>query len=402
MSITTGPVAAEEFDQWVAIMGVAFASDPSPEQLERDKSRHRLERSTTARDGNALVATFGSFPFETTVPGGQLPTSGVTGVAILPTHRRRGIIRRLMVEHFTDCVERSEPLATLWASEAAIYGRFGYGLAARHHDLKLTVRPGMFVGAPASGHEFRLVDRDEALTVIPALFDVERQRRPGMFTRDDAWWQLLLSDPPDRREGWSAHRRVVASVDGVDVAYAIFRAKWTDGVRQIVELLEAFGVDDGSERAVWQFLTEIDLVDEIINWNDPIDRPFDWWLSDPRLAARKVSDALYLRLVDVRAALQGRSYQRDGTVTLAVADSVCPWNEQTYRLSVSAGRGLCDIVDDVPDVSVDVAALGSAYLGDRSPIELARVGRVTGTTDAIALLADMLQSDVAPYCQEMF
>ena len=402
MSITTGPVAAEEFDEWFATMGVAFAANTSPEQLERAKRRHRLERSMTARDGDTLVATFGSFPFETTVPGGQLPTSGVTGVAILPTHRRRGIIRRLMVEHFADCLERGEPLATLWASEAAIYGRFGYGLAARHHDLKLTVRPGMFVGAPASGHEFRLAERDEALRIFPGLFDVERQRRPGMFTRDGSWWEGLLSDPPDRREGWSAHRRLVASVDGVDVGYAIFRAKWNDEGRQIVRLSEAFGADDTSERAVWQFLTEIDLVDEVVNWNDPIDRPFDWWLSDPRLAARKVSDALYLRLVDVRAALQERSYQRDGTVTLAVADPVCTWNEKTYRLMVSAGRGLCDVVDDDPDVSVDVAALASAYLGDRSPFELARVGRVTGDTEAISLLGDMLRCDVAAYCQEMF
>ena len=316
MSITTGPVKAEEFDEWFATMGVAFATDTSPEQLVRAKRRHRLERSMTARDGDKLVATFGSFPFETTVPGGQLPTSGVTGVAILPTHRRRGIIRRLMVEHFSDCLQRGEPLATLWASEATIYGRFGYGQAARHHDLKLTARPGMFVGAPASGHEFRLVERDEGLRVFPGLFEVERQRRPGMFTRDDSWWEGLLSDPPDRREGWSAHRRLVASVDGLDVGYAIFRAKWNDQGRQIVRLSEAFGVNDAAERAVWQFLTEIDLVDEIVNWNDPIDRPFDWWLTDPRLAARKISDALYLRLVDVRAALEQRSYQSDGNWNL--------------------------------------------------------------------------------------
>ncbi|MBK5266371.1 MAG: GNAT family N-acetyltransferase [Acidimicrobiia bacterium] len=401
MTITTGPLLTDEAEKWFSAMSVPFADDVTPERLERSKRRHRLDRATAAKDGDEIVGTFGSFSFLTTVPGGELPTSGVTAVAVLPTHRRRGILTRLMTEHIEVCRDRNEPLASLWASEPAIYGRYGFGVTARHFDLKLTVQPAMFRDPRPSGFEFRLISSESALDLFPPMYERARLLRPGMFARTPDWWRILLEDPADRREGWSSHRRVVASVGGEAVGYAIFRARWNEQDRQTVRVSEVFGFD-AAERELWRFLTEMDLVSEIINWNDPIDRSFDWWLSNPRLAVRKTGDALYLRLVDVETALGSRQYAAFGDVTVDVTDPICPWNERTFRLSVTADGPTCETVDADPDVRVDVAALGSAYLGDASFVSLATVGRATGDPEALSQLARMFAWDIAPYCQEMF
>jgi predicted acetyltransferase len=402
MMISTGPLLPDEAEKWFGAMSVPFADDVTPERLERSKLRHRLDRATAAKDGDQMVGTFGSFSFVTTVPGGELPTSGVTAVAVLPTHRRRGILSRLMTEHLEVCRDRTEPLASLWASEPAIYGRFGFGVAARHFDLKLTVQPNMFRERRPSGFEFRLVPTEVALDLLPPMYERARLRRPGMFARTPQWWGFLLEDPADRREGWSSHRRVVASVGGEDVGYVIFRARWNDQDRQTVRVSEVFGIDDAAERELWRFLTEMDLVEEIINWNDPIDRSFDWWLTNPRLAARKTGDALYLRLVDVETALGSRQYGAYGNITVGVTDPTCPWNARTFRLSVTADGPTCEAVDADPDVLVDVAALGSAYLGDVSFLSLANVGRATGDREALSQLSRMFAWDIASFCQEMF
>ena len=402
MSITTGSLQPNEVKDWFAAMAVPFVFDATDEMVERSWSRHTLARTRAAYDDGQIVATFGSFPFRTTVPGGELATSGVTAVSVLPTHTRRGITSRLMAEHFDDCRDRGEPLASLWTSEAAIYGRFGYGLAARQFDLKLTVKADMFHGAPSDGYNFRLVSVDEARTVFPELFELERLRRPGMFSRSGDWWDRLLEDPADRREGWSSHRRVVASRGGVDVGYVLYRGKWNEFDRQILRVAEAFGTDGPAERATWHFLTRVDLTDQIVNWNDPIDRPFDFWLKNPRLAERKAGDALYVRLVDVETALRARAYSADGAINVRVADSVCPWNADTFRLAVTGGVATVEPVTTSSDIELDAASLASVYLGDRSVAELARTGLVVGDPQSIDLASEMFHWQVAAYCQEMF
>lgn len=402
MTITTGPLLTDEAEEWFGAMSVPFADDVTPERLERSKRRHRLDRATAAKDGDEIVGTFGSFSFLTTVPGGELPTSGVTAVAVLPTHRRRGILTRLMTDHMEVCRDRNEPLASLWASEPAIYGRYGFGVAARHFDLKLTVQPDMFREPRPSGYEFRLIPADVALDLLPPMYERARLLRPGMFVRTQEWWGFLLEDPADRREGWSSYRRVVASVGGDDVGYVIFRARWNDQDRQTVRVSEVFGIDDAAERELWRFLTEMDLVSEIINWNDPIDRPFDWWLTNPRLATRKAGDALYLRLVDVESALQARAYAVPGSVAIQVVDEVCPWNAAVFRLTVTESGVTCDRTDGGADMRMDVASLASAYLGDRRLTELGRVGRLIGDERSIATASRMFAWEVAPHCQEMF
>ncbi len=402
MPITTGSLQPDEVKAWFGAMSVPFGFDATDEMIERSWSRHTLARTTAAYDNGRIVATFGSFPFRTAVPGGELATSGVTAVSVLPTHTRRGITSRLMAEHFDDCRDRGEPLASLWASETVIYGRFGYGLATRQFDLKLTVAPDMFHGDPSDGYGYRLVSTEEARAVIPELFERERLRRPGMFSRSGHWWDCLFEDPAAAREGWSPHRRVVASREGVDVGYVLYRGKWNDSDRQILRVSEAVGSDGAAERAMWHFLSRVDLTDQIVNWNDPIDRPFDFWLKNPRLASRKAGDALYVRLVDVQHSLRGRAYSADGALSVRVVDSVCPWNEGTFRLSVTGGVATVDPITTPPDIEMGAASLASVYLGDRSVAELARVGLVVGDPQSIDLASRMFHWHVAAYCQEMF
>ena len=383
-------------------MSVPFAFDPTPDLIARNERFHPFDRARVARDAGSIVATFGSDPFDLTIPGAAPPTSGVTGVTVLPTHRRQGILRRLMLDHFDDCRRRDEPLAALWASESQIYGRFGFGLATRRYNMKLRVETGMFARERSHGFRFRLVDVSAARNSFPAIYNAERPRRPGMFSRDELWWESILLDPADRREGWSPQQRVVVSRAGVDVAYALYRTRWNDDGKQKLRLSDAFAVDADAEHALWTYLTSVDLVVEVEKWNDPLDRPYDDWLVNPRLAKRTLGDALRVRLVDVATSLSQRLYQGSGRLNIAVGDVVCPWNDATYALEADGGA-TCAVTSDDADVAIDVSDLARLMLGDVTVLQLARLGKISGSDDDLLRANGLFRWDgPAPYCQEMF
>jgi predicted acetyltransferase len=405
MSVQIRAVSADELEAFQRTLGVPFGFDPTPEHFTRFQNVFELDRLRAAFDGDQLVATFGAHSLHMTVPGNVLPAAGTTVVTVLPTHRRQGVLRMFMTEHMAELHHKGEPLAVLWASESSIYDRFGYGPATERAMARLE-KPYARMREPVDVRaSMRLVERAEAQQLFPAVYDVAAARRPGMISRSESWWShRVLSDPEYMRRGATAHRRVLHVRDGRPAGYALYRTRTDlDQGTTEVRVIEVFGIDAEAEKALWQYLFGIDLVTSIVQWNQPIDAPLRWWLEEPRRMERKVEDALWLRPVDVAAALAGRRYSCTGSLALRVRDRLCPWNEGVWQLEAdSNGVGRCRQANVEPDVELTPSALGMVYLGGHRFAALARSGLVTGTPEALRRADALFTWDPLPWCQELF
>ncbi|MHA7132640.1 GNAT family N-acetyltransferase [Oerskovia turbata] len=341
-----------------------------------------------------LAAMHSSYPFSRfPVPGGTLPVSGLTWVGVHPQHRRRGILSAMIDVHFEQALAAGEPLSALFAAEAPIYGRFGYGQAAQ--DLRLTIPRGAALrDVPgADEHTVRVEHADRARH--GALVDAVHRtaaadpgghgtglNRPGWVTRETPELQeSFWSDPKSLRGGRESRRIVVVERDGEPRGYAMFRRKlsWeTTGPRGSVSTGEVVALDAAAARALWGVLTDLDLTNEVEPFMIPVDDVITHLLVDPRAAAGKVADNLWVRVLDVPAALAGRRYAGDLDVVLNVRDERLPGNAGSWRLRASAfGDAECERVDDPADLTLDVRELGAAYLGGVSLASLATAGLVT-------------------------
>jgi predicted acetyltransferase len=405
MSVQIRPVSAGQLEAFQKTLGVIFGIEITPELVERFNNVLEVERLRGAFDGDQLVATFGAFSLRMSVPGGMLPVAGTTVVTVLSTHRRQGILRTLMTEHLAELYHRGEPLAALWASESSIYGRFGYGPASERVLMKLEKPFARMHEPPDIQGTMRMVERDEALRVFPAVFEKVARQRPGMYLRHPTWWEhRALGDPAALRRGATAHRRVLYVRDGQPMGYVIYRTKtdWAAGTAEL-ELVELIGVDAEAKKALWQYLFGVDLISKISYWNQPVDDPLRWWLEQPRRMERTIEDALWVRPVDVAAALSGRRFSCAGSLVLRMHDQVCPWNDGVYRLQVDdQGTADCQRTDADAQIALTPYALGAIYLGAYRLRDLAHSGVVRGTPEALARADAMFTWDPPPWCQEIF
>ena len=376
-----------------------FGRGASEEDAERMARILPSERVHVALENGTVVGGAGAYLFDLTVPGGQLPTAGVMAVGVEPTHRRRGILTQLMRRQLDDVHERAEPLALLYASEGAIYGRYGYGLASISGDISLPrAHATLNVDGPAATARF--VSEKEAKDVFPRIYDHVRAQTTGMFARSPEWWEVRkFSSPP-----WATGDLmcVLVEVEGEPQAYAMYRLDMdTEHMifKTAMEVSEAIAVAPAGMREVWRFLVGVDLVETIkANWVPP-DHPLFLLLAEPRRMHYTAMEGLWLRLVDVGAALSGRSYAEDGRLVLDVRDEFCPWNEGRWLLDGGEARRS----DDDPDLGLDVAALASAYLGGFTFAELAWAGRVEELREGALERADALfRTARHPWCPEIF
>ncbi|GAA2597066.1 GNAT family N-acetyltransferase [Streptomyces axinellae] len=389
--MTTEPqvLQASEWDAWYDILVSAFGSEESSEERELFRSLTETERSLGVWDEGRPVGTAGAFSFRMAVPGGAVvPTAGVTMVSVAPTHRRRGVLRSLMRRQLDDLhAAGEEPLAVLTASEPAIYGRFGYGLAARALEatidssrVSLQLPPGL--EAEAAGLRLRQSNDPSSLqSECEAVYARCVAARPGMLERRPGWERQPLLDPESGREGASPLRCVVALRGEEPVGYARYAVKprWSDydAADGDVLLRELNAVDPAAHAALWRFLFGIDLTTSIEAGGRPLDDPWLHWVSDPRRCAPRWTDTLYLRPVEVGAALAARAYAHPVDVVLEVEDTFCPWNTGRWRLSGDEKGAVCAPTRDAADLALSVRELGAAYLGGTSLAALARSGLVT-------------------------
>lgn len=399
-------IEPSELEAYYQAIGFGFGADPSTDAaaLERFAAINPVETSIAAFDRGRMVATFGSYDLDLTLPGGAtVPMAGTTHVTVHPTHRRQGILSGMMRLHLEQAVDRGQPVAGLWASEERIYGRFGYGPAAFGQTIEIpeyTVE-----GAPAdptvSVHPLTV---DEAAKVLPDLYEQRRASIAGTLVRTEAWWcNRVFPDPAERRGRNGMRRFVVAERDGAAVGYLTFRLReldgWAEGRTSIGELV---ALDDDARRALWHFVTNVDLYRQVAWFNASMDDPLLIESDRFRQVKRSVMDSIWLRPLDVARLLEARTYEADDRLVLGLTDRVGP-TAGRYRLEVADGVARVEASGGAePDVELAVEDLGRLILGGTSAVTLGRAGLVRGARAAIDRLHDLFVTRNQPHCPEVF
>jgi predicted acetyltransferase len=397
----------DEFGRFYEILHQAFGASPRAEEVARARRILPPERALAAFEGHAMVGTTGTFPFTFSVPGGALAAGGVTMVGVLPTHRRQGILTKLMSAQIADSRSRGEPVSVLWASEGSIYQRFGYGLATRSAEIDIERERTTFLRAEPRTGAMRLISSEEALTALPDVYERARRLTPGMYVRSREWWSAhTLADPQEDRDGGGPRLIAVWEVDAGVEAYALYRThgEWRDGAPAgWLEVDEVMATSPLALREVWSFLFGVDLMARIKGWKEPAEHPLFLMLSEPRRLRLRLQDGLWLRIIDLRAALEARRYPRDGAVVLALEDGLCSWNQGRWLLEVSGGRARLDATTEAAHIGLRAEDLAAAYLGGVGLDELDRAGRVREQAPgAVELATAMLSWTRPPWCPEIF
>ncbi|NUK09616.1 GNAT family N-acetyltransferase, partial [Streptomyces lunaelactis] len=366
-----------EWDDWYRKLILAFGGvDESPEERELWDSLTEHERSIGVWDGEECVGTAGAYSFRLSVPGGAVvPAAGVTMVSVAATHRRRGVLTSMMRRQLDDVRKWGEPLAVLTASEPAIYGRFGYGAATLQLRAEIdTARVRLAVPEGTDDIRLRQVKPTDAGAECEAVYARLVAGRPGMLARRPGWERLPVLDAPADREGASPLQCVLAERGGEVVGYTLFRIKpsWdTAGPNGTVILQDLQALDPAGCAALWRFLFGIDLTSKLRMLNRPVDDPWQHLVSDIRRCNVRLRDSLHVRLVEVGAALEARTYRTPVDVVMDVEDDFCPWNAGRWRLTGDAKGASCKRTEDDADLTLSVRELGAAYLGGISLSALA-------------------------------
>ncbi|MFI2200970.1 GNAT family N-acetyltransferase [Streptomyces sp. NPDC020192] len=371
----------EDFDRWWDGLVRAFGGVAAADERELDRSLTEFDRSLAARDGDEIVGTAGAFSFRMTVPGGAgVPAAGVTMVSVAATHRRRGVLTSMMRRQLDDVRALGEPLAVLFASEPAIYGRFGYGAAAFQLSAEIdTSRVSLTLPAGTEDVRVRYAEPADVLDACEAVYAALVPGRPGMLARQPGWERQGLLDPESEREGASALRCVVAERDGRVTGYARYRTKlgWgPSGHDGTVTLEDLAALDPATDAALWRFLFGIDLMSTLSVRRRPVDDAWQYLVNDIRRCGTRLRDSGHVRLVDVGTALSARTYQTPVDVVFEVEDAFCPWNTGRWRLTGDTKGASCERTTDPADLALSVRELGAAYLGGVSLLSLAAAGRV--------------------------
>ena len=372
---------------------------------EQDLADARLildvERFFLALDGPDVVGLTGDYQLDMTVPGGSLPAAGVTWVSVNTTHRRRGVLTAMFLEQHRAYLDEGYAVAILGASESGIYGRFGYGAATEIRRLEIDRRTAQVRrDVPESG-PVRMIEDGEARALLPGLHDRWRRATPGAVGRNEGWWDFLLLDREHRRHGLSSLFHTVHP-DGF-VTYRV-RHQFNDGFpANEVEVVDLFPVTAGAHADLWRFLLSMDLVGPIRTWHAPPGDPLPFLLDQPRQArTTNVSDDVWLRLLDVPAALAARTYQVDGGLVLEVHDGFLDRGGR-FLLDGGPAGATCVPTDRAPDLELGIAALGSLYLGGHTAWTLAQAGLVDERTDgALQRAGLMFGTDRPAHCGTHF
>ncbi|MFE9764296.1 GNAT family N-acetyltransferase [Streptomyces sp. NPDC005808] len=398
-----------EWDAWYDNLVRAFGGAPEPsDERALEKALTEYDRSIGVWDGDQVVGTAGAFTFRITVPGGaSVPAAGITMVSVAATHRRRGLLRSMMRRQLDDIRGWGEPLAVLTASEPAIYGRFGYGIATDQLNAEIdTSRVRLSVPPGTDDVRLRYAAPADVLDACEAVYARLVPGRPGMLARQPGWERLQVLDSEDHRRGASPLQCVVAERGDEVVGYVRFRVKSEyghSGHEGVVLMEDLEGLDLAARAALWRFLFDLDLTSTLRTRGRPVDEDWQHLVSDIRRCNLRLKDTLHVRLVDVGAALEARTYQTPVDVVLEVEDAFCPWNEGRWRLSGDPKGASCVRTEDPADLALSVRELGAAYLGGTSLASLGAAGRVRELRQGALVEASLgFSSAVAPWLPHGF
>ncbi|CAM5643521.1 GNAT family N-acetyltransferase [Streptomyces coeruleorubidus] len=411
--IDVRPITETEFTDWLRAVNTGFLRVPavSEEEIEGRRERFVPGRYLGAFDGGRCVATFRSFDQELTVVGGaRVPADAVSGVTVHATHRRRGLLSRMMARDLAAAKERGDVVATLIAAEYPIYGRYGFGPATWMAEWTVDVpRAGLDVrwAGPADGGRIDLVDGEDVRKLGPDLHERLCRLQPGAIDRDELWWKwntgAVRVDPSWKQPFFAVYRSASGEVEGM-AAYDV-DDNWGDGKQPLntATVRWLIGVTPAAERALWQYLCSIDWVVRVKSgWRAPDDL-LPHVLPDPRAAGiTSLADWLWVRILDVVRALEARTYEGEGTLVLEVT-GVDGLTGGRYRLEASAAGASCTPTTESADITLGLVELGALWLGDESAVRLAALGRVREERAGAARKADaLLRTPRRPWCPDLF
>lgn len=353
-----------------------------------------------------IAAVHASFGTEMVTPGGRrVPTAGLSWLGVHPSHRRRGLMTAMMHDHFARCIERGEAVSALYAMEAEIYSRFGYGMASQ--TVKASIPRGSAMwkvdGADELTVRLERADFDQHDQLVADL-QAKLTRPATILNPVGSGRNARFTDPVGNRHGYEKWRIAIVEDRGEPVAYAFFRRKPDselgihDGVCQV---REHGSLTPAASQRLWQTLLDFDLVGTTHTENLATDDPLLHQLKDARGARSKVIDNLWVRLLDVKTALESREYFHDCDVTFSLTDKHVPANAGVWRITVSGPDATVTKVSDdataAADLSMDARHLSTIYLGGTSVEALAAAGQIVEHTlgQARELAVSML-SPVAP------
>ncbi len=396
-------------DFLAAVVRGFHGGELNEDHWELDQRLFEFDRCFGFRAGNRWVSTCGAFTRVMTTPGGSVPTGAVTIVTVAPTHRRQGLLTVMMRHQLADIHRRKEPVALLWASESAIYGRFGYGSAVPRLTVSGQTRSTAFLPTVDLGEGWiEEVDKAEFGEAGPRLHAELLGRRPGALDRSEVFWERDLRDRPEDRKGappirYALHFSAAGEVDG----YARFKVSspWAGDLPDgEVEIIELDAVDAPGRAGLWRFLFDLDLVRRFTSYGVAVDEPLRYQLADPRTMTSTLTDSTYVRIVDLPAALAARRYGADLDVVVQVSDHVLEHNDGTFRIQAGAdGAKVTKAGRRRPDLSLGIRELGSIYLGGVPLTALQRAGLVTerspGAVAAMTMAFDWPQK---PFCPDNF
>ena len=377
-------VTAGEFVQWCRAEARAHGNrlDDDPELL---RPHFDLDRSIAVFDQGNIVGGAHSHKIEMSIPGASAVVAGVANIAVQPTHRRQGVMTRMMHHQINDIHQRGEPLAALFARESVIYRRFGYGVGSLHERWIIERQYNGYARRSESNGRIHFVDPVDITKDFPEVFRRSTLDRPGVFQRAPHQWERD-SQAPEHSRGGPGGLFYAAYENGRRVdGYVAYR---TTGTTLVVN--ELMAATDDANSALWRFCFDMDLFTSTEAIKRPVDDPLPWMLADPRRLQRSTRDGVWVRLIDVGAALELRRYMQSDRLVLEIRDELCSWNEGRFELEGSSEGATCRTSSSSPDLALAVSDLASAYMGTVSFSTLARAGLVEERTSGALLRADRM------------
>ncbi|MFJ4204951.1 GNAT family N-acetyltransferase [Streptomyces sviceus] len=410
--IDVRPITEAEYPEWLRAVRAGFLREPVVPAAELEARRGQFEpgRFIGAFEGDRCVATFRSFAQEVTAVGGEpVAADAISGVTVTATHRRRGLLTRMMSRDLAAAKERGDVLATLIAAEYRIYGRYGFGPATSGTEWTVDVpRTGLDPRGPElHGGRIDLVDPDDVRKLGPELHDRMRRATPGAISRDEWYWQLntggVRTDPSWTEPFYAVYRAPDDTVEGL-MAYDV-EDKWSETMQpsNTASVRSLIASTPAAERALWHYLCSIDWVMQVRSgWRAPDDLLPHLLPNPPAARITQHADYLWVRILDVVRALEARTYEGEGALVLEVVDG-SGMTGGRYRLDASPDGASCTATTRSADLTLDVRELATLWLGDESAVRLAALGRVREERAGAGREADaLLRTSRRPWCPDMF
>jgi predicted acetyltransferase len=405
MTVEIRPCTADELKDYGRIVSYVFAEN-DPGGMENELATTQPDWTTCAFVDGQMAGTLGAFPFTVRLNGAPVSMGGVTAVGTLPQYRRQGLLRQVMRQALETMRERGQSYAILWASMAAIYQRFGYGMASTEVNYRFDPRYAGFQAPREVPGSIEMMSKEDAFPVLKQIYVQSATPRNLYIHRSTPLWEVsTLRAKKDEK----LHIAVFRNEDGEPRGHLVYltaeRHGSDPGPAQVMTVKDFIALDMDAYRGLWEFIRRHDLVGTVemrgvVGEDDPAPE----LLLEPRMLRRSTYDGIWMRVVDVQKAVPQRPYGDRGELTFAIdGDDMCPWNNGSYLMETDGTTTDIRRSDRKAEVTMRPNELATLLSGHRAATQLARAGRLEASSDEVLVRADRLfRSNYAPHCPNGF